>query len=282
MRKLPVRTLLLALAGLALSVAAAHAATVKETLRESHPLAPGGRLDVRNVNGGVVIEAWDKAEVEMIAEKQAKAGSEAEAKKKLAEVKIEVTKTADGLKIATKMPKRNYGFFDWVFGHSGNVNVRYTLHVPRKAELDVDTVNGGVKVSGTEGKTRLITVNGRIEVARVAGRIDAETTNGGVQVTDSRGAVSALTTNGAIEVELKNVTPGSDLALSTTNGGVSVRLPKGVRLSLDAATTNGRVSSEFSVAGGSSSKKRLSGDINGGGGKLRVRTTNGSISIDKI
>jgi DUF4097 and DUF4098 domain-containing protein YvlB len=282
MRKRPVRTTLLALAGLALSVAAAHAATVKETLRESHPLALGGRLDVSNVNGSVIIEAWDKAEVELIAEKQAKAGSEEEAKKQLALVKVEVTKTGDGLKIATKMPKRNYGFLDWVFGRGVNVSVRYTLRVPRKAQLDVDTVNGGLKVSGTEGKARLITVNGGIEVVRVAGSIDAETTNGGVQVTDSRGAVSALTTNGGIEVELKNVTRGSDLALSTTNGAISVRLPKNVRLSLDAATTNGRVSSAFSVGGGSTSKRRLSGDINGGGGKLRVRTTNGSIRIEEI
>lgn len=282
MRKRPVRTTLLALAGLALSVAAAHAATVKETLRESHPLAPGGRLDVSNVNGSVIIEAWDKAEVELTAEKQAKAGSEEEAKKQLALVKVEVTKTGDGLKIATKMPKRNYGFLDWVFGRSVNVSVRYTLRVPRKAQLDVDTVNGGLKVSGTEGKARLITVNGSIDVVRVAGRIDAETTNGGVQVTDSRGAVSALTTNGGIEVELRNVTPGSDLALSTTNGAISVRLPKNVRLSLDAATTNGRVSSAFSVGRGSTGKRRLSGDINGGGGKLRVRTTNGSIRIEEI
>jgi DUF4097 and DUF4098 domain-containing protein YvlB len=231
----------------------------------------------------VVIEAWDKGEVELIAEKQVKSRSEEQAKKYMAEVKIEVTKTGGGLKIATRMPKRGSGFLDWIFGRGINASVRYTLHVPKKAALDVDAVNGGVKVSGTEGKARLSTVNGGINVVRVAGTIDAETTNGGVEVTDSRGAVSASTTNGGIKVELRDVTPGSSLAMSTTNGGVSVRLPRNVRLSVDAATVNGRVTSALSVAGGTASKKRLSGAINGGGGgKLRLRTTNGSIKIEEI
>lgn len=276
------RTSMLALVGLALSVAAAQAATVKETVRESHPLAAGGSLEVSNVNGGVSIEAWDKAEVELIAEKQAKSRSEQEAKKYLAQIKIEVTKTGNGLKIVTKLPKRGNGFVDFLFGRHVSANVRYTLHVPKKAALDVDNVNGNVKVAGTEGKARLLTVNGSVDVIRVAGTIDVETTNGAVQVTDSRGAVSASTTNGGIEVELKKVTPGNNLALSTTNGGVSIRLPKDVRLSLDAATTNGRVSSDFAVAGAGTSKRHVTGDINGGGGRLRVRTTNGSIRIEEI
>jgi hypothetical protein len=51
---------------------------------------------------------------------------------------------------------------------------------------------------------------------------------------------------------------------------------------VDAATTNGGIDSDFDLAGGESRRNRLTGDINGGGGTLRIRTTNGSVHISEI
>jgi DUF4097 and DUF4098 domain-containing protein YvlB len=100
-------------------------------------------------------------------------------------------------------------------------------------------------------------------------------------VADSSGTVDASTTNGGIEVDLKDVPDGSDLSFSTTNGSVTLRLPRDVRASLDAATSNGRVSSDFEVDGdGKPNRRHLFGDINGGGGKLHIRSTNGSVDIE--
>ncbi len=75
---------------------------------------------------------------------------------------------------------------------------------------------------------------------------------------------------------------GGDLSLETSNGGVSVRLPRDARFSVDAETSNGGVRSDFPVEGGKQGKRSLKGDINGGGAKLYIRTSNGGVHIRQI
>jgi DUF4097 and DUF4098 domain-containing protein YvlB len=153
------------------------------------------------------------------------------------------------------------------------------VHVPRQAAVDAESVNGGVSLAGTRGKVRLETTNGAVDVQDVTGDVNAGTTNGGVSAVRVAGAVKAETTNGAVDIDLTTLPSGSALSFESTNGGIHVRLPRGARLSVDAETVNGRVKSDFEVQGGKPGKRSLRGDINGGGGRLRIRTTNGGIEI---
>jgi len=266
--------------GVLLLGTASGAATLKEKLDRTVPLPAGAQVRLINVNGAVAFEAWDRNEVRIEAEKQVKTKGDADARKIMDQVKIDVTQGADGLRIETKIPRRKDGVFDWLFGNQANVNVSYKVHVPRRAALDIETVNGGLSLTGTRGKAHLETVNGGIAVTDVQGNLDLESVNGGIDVHRSSGALKADTTNGSIEAELGDFPDGSDLRLESVNGGITLRLPRDARLSVDAATTNGRVHTGFAVEGGQSRKTRLTGDINGGGGKLYIRTTNGGIDID--
>jgi DUF4097 and DUF4098 domain-containing protein YvlB len=268
--------------GVLLLGTAVGAATLKEAFDRTVPLRPGSQVRLTNVNGAVTFTAWDRNEVRIEAEKQVKTGSAEDARKIMDQVRIEVTQGADGLRIETKLPRRNDGVFDWLFGKQANVNVIYKVHVPRQAALDVESVNGGVTATGTRGKAHLATTNGAIAVTDVQGDLVLETVNGGIDVRRSAGALRAESTNGSIEAELTDLPAGSDLRLGSTNGGIALRLPRDARLSIDAATTNGRVRTDFAVEGGQPGKRSLKGDINGGGGKLYARTTNGSVEINEI
>lgn len=282
MHKPMVKTALLALLGLA-AATSVQAATLKDRFQQTYPLGAGGTVTLDNVNGGVTIEAWDRDEVMVVADKEVKAKTDEVARKAMQQVQIQVNKSSNKLDIVTKLPKRDNGLFEWMAGNNVNINVKYQVKVPRNATLDIETVNGGIRLAGTHGKATVETTNGALTIDGVHGNLDLETTNGAINVTRSAGAVEAETTNGGIEVELTEVPDGSDLVFGTTNGSVTVRLPRDIRVSLDAATSNGRVDSDFDVSGADSkSKRRLSGDINGGGGKLRVRSTNGSVSIEEI
>jgi DUF4097 and DUF4098 domain-containing protein YvlB len=272
------RRTLAVLCGL-LITAAASAATLKENFDKTIPLKPGSAVTLRNVNGGVTVEAWDRGEVRIEAEKKVKAGTDEAARKTMSQVRIEVTPGAGGLRIETKIPKNGDGFFAWLFNNQVNVNVTYRVHVPRRAAVDAETVNGGVALAGTRGKVRLETTNGAVDVKDVQGDVNAGSTNGGITATRIAGAVKAGTTNGAIDADLLDVPEGSDLRFESTNGSITVRLPRDARLSVDASTTNGRVESDFEVEGGRKTKHSLKGDINGGGGRLVLDTTNGSIDI---
>jgi DUF4097 and DUF4098 domain-containing protein YvlB len=268
--------------GILLAATAAGAETLTEKLDRTVPLPPGSQVQLSNVNGGVTLEAWDRNEVRIEAEKKVKAGNADTARKYMSQLKIDITQGTGGLKIDTRYPRRESGFFDWMFGKDVNANVTYRLHVPRRAALHVVTVNGGVSATGTRGRAHLETTNGGLFVKDVQGDMVMETVNGGIDVHRSAGALRAESTNGAIEADLTGLPADSELHLSTTNGGISIRLPRDARLSIDAGTTNGRVRSDLPIEGGQPGKHSLKGDLNGGGGRLSAHTTNGSIEINGI
>jgi DUF4097 and DUF4098 domain-containing protein YvlB len=84
-------------------------------------------------------------------------------------------------------------------------------------------------------------------------------------------------------VELAELTTGEDMSFKTTNGGIKLSLPATVRASLTARTTNGSIHTDFPIqVQGKLSRTRLDGDINGGGGEIEIRTTNGGIRITKM
>jgi hypothetical protein len=63
---------------------------------------------------------------------------------------------------------------------------------------------------------------------------------------------------------------------------VTVRLPADANAHLDAHTSIGHVNDDFTVNGSvSSSKHALSGDLGSGGAPITLRTTTGSVHIEK-
>jgi hypothetical protein len=268
--------------GLLLVSAAAGAATLKDHFNQTVPLKPGAEVRLTNVNGSVTVDAWDRNEVQIEAEKEVKAGSDEAARKLMGQIHIDVAPGPAGLRIDTRIPKREEGGFlaDLFNGGGVSVGVTYRLHVPRRVALDVMDANGGIQAAGTLGNARLHTSNGGIAVREVSGTLDLESQNGAIGVVRSAGSLKAVTTNGGIDAELLHLTPG-DLHLETSNGGVAVRLPGDARVSVDAETSNGGIHSDFTVSGGQPGKHSLRGDINGGGTKLFIRTSNGGVKIRK-
>jgi hypothetical protein len=271
------------LCGLLLVGAAAQAVTLKDRFDQTVPLKPGSELRLSNVNGGVDVEAWERNEVRIEAEKQVRAGSPDQARKLLSQIKIDVTPGPAGLRVDTRIPKRGDGGFlaDLFNGGGVSVGVSYKLHVPRHVALDVTTSNGALGVAGILGDTRLKTTNGRITLREVSGNLVLESTNGAISVARSAGSLRAETDNGGIDAELMRVS-GGDLSLHTSNGAVSIRLPRDARFAVDAETSNGGIRSDFPVEGGKPGRRSLQGTINGGGPKLSIRTSNGGVHIRRI
>lgn len=245
------------------AAAPAFAVQIEERFDHTYDLGAGGSIAVANVNGSVQVEAWDRDEVRVEAVKKVKSGSRSKAEDVMKRVEIEVEQRGSHLEIDTKLPRNgDSGFLDWLVGNDVNANVTYQIRVPRSTDVEVDTVNGKVRIEG------------------VAGRVEANTTNGGIEMADLRGSVHAGTTNGGIDVELTEVADGRDMRLSTTNGGISLRLPQDVRASVDADTTNGGIDIEGLRADvRSRGRRHVDADLNGGGPEIRLTTTNGGIRI---
>ena len=223
-----------------------------DTWDKKYPLSDGGRLEVKNTNGYIRVEVGSD-QVEVHAERVARAATPEAAKEMLGKIEMVEDVTADRVRIETRRPSGG-------FGHGG-VEVRYTIRVPSSAQVELENTNGEVRVTGVTRGTRIATTNGAIDGRGLAGEVRATTTNGGV------------------ELELASMT--QPVHVSTTNGGVTVRIPSSSKADLQATCTNGGIDVsglELDIEG-ERSRRRLAGRLNGGGPRLEVSTTNGAIEI---
>lgn len=258
------RKLLLA-ATLFLAVTAG-AAELSETIDRTFAVRAGAEFVLSNVNGRITISSWDQPKVRVIAHKEVD-GDRSELKQALAELRVDMQPRNGGLVVTTHYPKENDGvasILDWLAGDDIDANVRYEITVPRSMNVDVTNTNGGIYLTDVTGKHELDTTNGKIEVKRCSGSLDASTTNGG------------------ISAELVRIAQGQPLRFETTNGRIELALPAGTAADLDAATTNGSINSDIPVTTTRTSSNSLRGTINGGGTSLRMRTTNGGITIRSV
>jgi DUF4097 and DUF4098 domain-containing protein YvlB len=253
---------LLVMIFLTLAAVSASAAEQKETIDRTYDVHPGARLSVDNVNGRVTVTSWDQPRIRVHAEKTASGWDSEDVRTALREVKVDIQARPDGVSVKTVEPDKSFGFLDFLLGHHVNRAVTYEITVPRATNLDLETVNGSVHVSEVSGTLKLDTTNGKIDVSRCAGTVDASTTNGG------------------IHAELLSVTPGKTMRFETTNGHITIVVPPSLATEVDASTTNGRISTDLPVTTRSADHNTLHGTVNGGGGgMLRLRTTNGGIDI---
>ena len=225
--------------------------------RKTYELRAGGRVEIGNVNGKIAVTPGQGNTVEVVARKIAKAATREAAKQTLERIDIREAVSDGNIKIETHVERSNGGLFN-----QSHWQVEYTVRVPVNAELKLSTVNGGVEISD------------------VRGRINAEATNGGIRALNVSGFVEASTTNGGVEVDLSEV-PEGGVKLECTNGGIRLRLPSDAKASISARITNGGIDTDgLSLqTRGEISRRRLEGDLNGGGPRMMLEGTNGGIKI---
>lgn len=217
-------------------------------------LAPSGgaiSIDGRQ-NGGIAVKGWDQNQILVRARVQAGAPTAAEAEALGKQVQIETS----GAKIHATGPenKRDY---HW--------DVSYEVFVPRRADLSLETHNGG------------------IAIADVNGKIDFTALNGGVVLKRVGGAVRGSTTNGGLVIELAGDRwDGDSMDVSTTNGGVIMSVPENYSARVETGTVNGSVNTEFPVIVQGRITRQLALNLGSGGAMVRAMTTNGGVHLKKL
>lgn len=174
--------------------------------------------------------------------------------------------------------REGFGFFG-----GGSTGVDLVVSVPPEISLELESSNGRIEVNRVDGPISAKTSNGRVTITESTGDIEVGTSNGRVELSGVQGQVEVQTSNGAISYQ-GTLRPGSENKLQTSNGGIEVSLADTPGVEIDASTSNERVSSSLPVAiegtiEGTTSGNQLRGTIGGGGSKLELRTSNGSISI---
>jgi DUF4097 and DUF4098 domain-containing protein YvlB len=255
---------------LLLAGSTAALADYREDFSKTLPLKAGERFSLENVNGGVTVSTWKEDKVEIKAVKIARNDE-----KDLKDVEIRVDQSAGMVSVKAIWPKFRLHF---------NVNVEFEIKVPEGVNLDkVETVNGGINVTGRYGRAVAETTNGSVTVEDGSGELKAATTNGGIQVNRFEGKLQAETTNGNIRLE--GLTFKDGLTAETTNGSITLAIasPDALNADLLARTTNGHITVDFPVTlkNLTQSKHRVEAKIGQGGPQISLETTNGSIRLTK-
>ncbi|MDX1631776.1 MAG: DUF4097 family beta strand repeat-containing protein [Thermoanaerobaculia bacterium] len=257
--------MLLVLPGLVgVGAAPLAAETVSDRWERTYRLpTPGGEIVVVNPDGDVTVDVHQGSEVVVVADRTARAESRERARRLLRDLELRVHETSKGLEIRVP-PPRSGGWLDWI-GRDGQVATDLKLSLPSGPfDLRVKSDNGDLAVRFSGRSAVLESTNGEIVIRGVG---------------SSRTEANAL--NGGILLDLASMPESARVDLTAVNGDVRVVAPEDLQASIDARTVNGCVGTSFDLAEGHRTRSKLIGVVNGGGGQIRVRSTNGQVWVKK-
>lgn len=222
-------------------------------VREFTLPASGGVLNVdASPNGGISVEGSARNDVLIYAKVVAAADTENRAREIASGV--HVTAAADNVQASGPTGLRDRE--SW--------HVSYHVFAPTQTSVDLRTVNGGIRITDVEGRLQFQTVNGGVRLKGLGGDVQGRTRNGGVDI-DLDG----------------DVWRGDGLDVETENGGVRLAIPAQYSARLETGTVNGRVRLDFPLTIQGRLDRDLQTTLGAGGPLLRVRTTNGGVTISR-
>jgi len=240
----------------------------------SAPLAAGSLFAAETHNGSIAVTGADVTDCNVIATIKARAASEEEAKE-LAE-KVKVKLEPFGNKLAVKIEKP-------AFMTNKSVSVNLNVTVPEHSDLELTTHNGAIRIANITGGVNGTTHNGKVIAEQVSGGTELRSHNGRITCEEISGDVKLKTHNGRINAAYSpNASPVCSVSLITHNGGIEFTAPPNFSAAVEASTHNGSIKTELPIAVtvvGKISKRKLTGTIGTGEGKLYLETYNGSIKI---
>lgn len=167
-----------------------------------------------------------------------------------------------------------------------------------EGKVSADTSGGPIRISGVQGNVLADTSGGGIDIEHVAGNVEADTSGGGIRMSEVAGDITADTSGGPISIvgaggRVDADTSGGSIevsfatgnqrggSLSASGGGITVTLDARTNLAIDAQASGGNVVSALPVSG-AAAESSLRGALGSGGEALRLRSSGGSIRIEKL
>lgn len=247
------KTMMVAIAGLAgLTACGFGGVEGKSEWTKSYTLAEDGALEIDSTNGEVDIAPSDGATVSVVAEKIARASTEAAAKEAAAAIPIKETVSSSRIVLDARTESSFMG---------GDREVRFHVKAPAWAAVTINTTNGEVSVTN------------------ITGDLHVQTTNGTIRGEGLAGTASAETTNGQVTLDFVKM-PQNGITCSATNGEITVTIPKDGNARIAANVTNGGISIEnLTLHDTKDTKRSLDAILNAGGPAIKIDTTNGEIKI---
>lgn len=227
----------------------------------SGTVAPGAWVKVANLNGSIEVEHASGSKVEIHAEKRWRRSDP-----KSVRVQLQRYGANDANVVVCALwgdrSSCDENGYNGRGSHNNDVSVAFTIRVPDGVKVDVNTVNGGVSVTGATDEVEANTVNGSIEVETSGGPVNAETVNGSVR---ARMGKFPLTRR---------------MSFESVNGSVIAEFSGDVNADVDLSTVNGHFNTDYPVTvSGKLDPKNLKAKLGNGGPLVKLSTVNGNVEL---
>ena len=246
------------------------------------------RLAIHNANGRTRVVGEERDDIEVSVEKHARAESVEAAEAVLDEIDVVSDEVAGSLELDVEAPSR------WQRHGSANLCVR----VPRDIEVAVVAANGRVCMEGLRcaalarssngpvtisdiiGDVQVFTSNAKVSCSCTRGHLKARSSNSKILLDRHSGSVDASTSNGVIHAVLSEI-GREGIVLATSNGRIMLELPDHVDGDVDVRVDNGVIRNSLDIEQATADERtgRLRGRLGRGGIPIKLRTSNGTVSL---
>ena len=286
----------------AVLAAAVPPAMAQQQVTKRANVAADATVEVSNVQGNVTITAWDKNEVELVAELESNRD----------ELEFEATERHVRIEVDRENGK---------YGRGDEEDANLTLRVPARARLIVDTVSADIGVTGARGEQSLESVSGEVRTQAFDAAVKAASVSGEVIVTGNGGKAAVTTENvsgssvvtgvrgsyrgevvsgeisasvaaadylevstvsGEINVQAE-LTPSARVEMGSVSGTVTLRIKPPVNADFDIESFSGDIESCFGPEPRDTSKYTPGSELNftqgKGGARVEIETLSGEIVV---
>lgn len=226
---------------LCLILFAAAVPTWADGVDEKAPADPNGWLDVVNHRGSLVIEGWDRREVEVTGD----IGDEVE--------RVEVNRRGDRVYVRVIANHRK-----------DRADADLVIRAPAGNSLEIQTISADIDIKGFSGTQRVSSTSGEVTVlglsdegrfTSVSGDIEVRAEDGGAERLETKAVSGDVIVTGGVYEEIRANSTSGDVELTikqakrirvdSTSGDVEVNSFSGEDLDLRAESISGDVEIEL-------------------------------------
>jgi hypothetical protein len=285
-------------------------------IRRTFSVTPGCELQVDAYRGNIVITESDRAEIEVVVGLEASAETEAEAARMLDAVRLEFGQADNRVSVVARNPRESGLRFTWQ--EEQLVDLQFRIAVPRRCSVGLRVIHGSAEIGNLAGRMQVQIEHGGVSFRQIDGTVDVRLGEGDLVLARCSGAVTARLLRGRIwagtiggRAELRNATGDievmavrhsiwADAQVGEVRVGFApemtgtswVRVAAGnlhagfhprAACRVEASATWGRVNSTLPLAveAGGSGQRSLTGRLGGGGPRLQLRASGGSVSLEE-
>lgn len=251
------------------------------------PAPAGCSINIYNANGKTRVCGESRDDIKIRVHKSVRADCPDLATKLLDSIRIQNSSTTDVLEVEVQIPRKC----------SRHAVAHIELLVPRKMKVSLTSTNGKICLEGLGRSVRARSSNGSISISEITGDIDvttanakvkcnrthghlrARSSNGKIEIECHQGSLDASTSNGVIRASIDELDEGG-ISLMTSNGRIVLSLPEKPNADVDIKVENGHVRNDLELMDQTrDSDGRVRGRLGLGGTPIRLRTSNGTVSL---